>query len=173
MTGMTSDLGSAPVPALRDDDHVMGDASGRLVVVYGDFACPRCAVAWSRMRDAPIRLVFRHFALKAKHPRALALAHAAEAAASQDAFWAFADALWSDQGHLDDPHLWARAQSLGLDLDRFERDRRSPSTAGRVQRDVRAGLKAGITTTPTLVLDDALHPGPPSRDVVLGWTEFG
>ena len=40
-----SDLRSAPVPPLRDDDHVRGgDDGGPLVVFYGDFACPRCAV---------------------------------------------------------------------------------------------------------------------------------
>ena len=26
---------------------------------------------------------------------------------------------------MDDPHLWERARGLGLDLERFERDRRS------------------------------------------------
>ena len=95
-------------------------------------------------------MVFRHFALKAKHERAVALAQAAEAAARQDAFWAFHDALYADQGRLDDPHLWARCEALGLDLDRFQADRRDPAIAERVRRDVRDALRAGATTTPTL-----------------------
>ena len=96
------------------------------------------------------RVVFRHFALKAKHERAVALAQAAEAAARQGAFWAFHDALYADQGRLDDPHLWARCETLGLDLERFEADRRDPAIAERVRRDVRDALRAGATTTPTL-----------------------
>ena len=108
-----------------------------------------------------MRRVFRHFALAAKHPRARALAHAAEAAALQGVFWPFHDELYADQGRLDDPHLWERARGLGLDLDRFEQDRRSAPVADRVARDVRDAVRAGIVTTPTLIIGGELHPGPP------------
>jgi protein-disulfide isomerase len=145
-----SDLTTAPVPALRSDDHVRGD--GALVVMYGDFTCPRCAVSALALRDAGgERIAFRHFALKARHPRALALAHAAEAAAEQGAFWAFHDALYEDQGRIDDPHLWQRCERLGLDLERFEADRRSAWVAERVARDVRDALRGGLTTTPAML----------------------
>jgi len=144
------DLRSAAVPEVRADDHVRGD--GRVVVFYADLTCPHCAVAHERLREDPTRprVVFRHLALKARHPRALALAHAAEAAAAQGAFWAFADATYADQGRLEDPHLWERCEHLGLDLERFDADRRSEATAARVQRDVRDALRAGATGTPAL-----------------------
>jgi len=145
-----SDLRSAPVPPLRDDDHVRGGDEGAVVVFYGDFACPRCAVEALRLRAEGARVAFRHFALKAKHERAVALAQAAEAAARQGGFWAFHDALYADQGRIDDPHLWALCETLGLDLDRFQADRRDPAIAERVRRDVRDALRAGATTTPTL-----------------------
>ena len=143
-----TDLRSAPVPPVRDDDHVRGD--GPVTFFYGDFACPRCAVHALRLREEGSRVVFRHFALKAKHERAVPLALAAEAAARQGAFWAFHDALYEDQGRIDDPHLWARCERLGLDLDRFEADRRDPAIAERVRRDLRDALRAGATTTPAL-----------------------
>jgi protein-disulfide isomerase len=142
------DLRSAAVPGIRDDDHVRGD--GRLVVFYADLTCPHCAVAHEQLKVEGARVVFRHLALKSRHPRALALAHAAEAAAAQGAFWAFADATYADLGRLEDPHLWDRAGQLGLDVDRFDADRRSEATAARVQRDVRDALRAGATGTPTL-----------------------
>jgi protein-disulfide isomerase len=145
-----SDLRSAPVPPLRHDDHVRGPHDAPLVVFYGDFACPRCAVEAMRLRDANARVLFRHFALKAKHERAVPLALAAEAAARQDAFWSFHDALYEDQGRIDDPHLWDRCRALGLDVEEFERDRRDPAIAERVRRDVRDALRAGATTTPAL-----------------------
>lgn len=143
---------------MRPDDHVRGDPGARLVVVYADFTCPVCASAHARLDRLAVRRVFRHFALKSKHRRAPVLAAAAEAAARQGAFWPFHDALYADQGRLDDPHLWARVTDLGLDLERFERDRREPAVQARVQRDVRDGLRAGATMTPTLVIDGALVP---------------
>jgi protein-disulfide isomerase len=149
MRSAMSDLRSAPVPPLRADEHVRG-AQGAVVIFYGDFACPRCAVEALALRERDARVAFRHFALKAKHERAVPLAHAAEAAARQGAFWAFHDALYEDQGRIDDPHLWARCEALGLDVERFQVDRRDPAIAERVRRDVRDALRAGATTTPTL-----------------------
>jgi protein-disulfide isomerase len=145
------DLTSAPVPAVRSDDHVRGDAGdSALVIMYADFSCPRCAVAAAQLQAESTPTVFRHFALKTRHPRSVALAHAAEAAALQGAFWPFHDALFADQGHIDDPHLWERCERLGLDLARFEADRRSGAVADRVARDLRDGMRAGVTTTPAL-----------------------
>ena len=167
-----SDLRSAPVPPLRADDHVRGPAAAPVVVFYGDYACPRCALANARLRglaDAA-RVVFRHLALKAKHPRALALAQAAEAAARQGAFWPFHDGLFDDPGRVDDPHLWARCERLGLDLDRFEADRRSAATAERVRRDVRDALRAGATGTPALWAQEAGDL--PARLIEFGLTEI-
>jgi protein-disulfide isomerase len=148
------DLTSAPVPPVRPDDHVRGDtdsASADLVVMYADFSCPRCAVAAVRLKEAGTPSVFRHFALKSRHPRAVPLAHAAEAAALQEAFWPFHDALFTDQGRIDDPHLWDRCERLGLDVGRFESDRRSEAVAQRVARDLRDGMRAGVTNTPALL----------------------
>jgi protein-disulfide isomerase len=158
-----ADLRSAPLPPVTAADHARGDADAPLVVVYADFTCPHCAVAASRLANLPIRHVFRHFALGAKHPRSVALAHAAEAAAAQGAFWAMHDSLFADQGRLDDPHLWDRAREFGLDVDRFEADRRGDEVAERVSEVVRGGLRVGVATTPTLFVGGKMHAGPPSR----------
>jgi len=154
-----TDLRSAPVPPLRDDDHVRGPADAPPVLFYADFTCPRCAVEAKRLADADARVVFRHFALKARHPRSVPLALAAEAAARQGAFWAFHDAIYEDQGRIDDPHLWHRCEALGLDLQRFEADRRDPAIAERVRRDVRDALRAGATTTPAIFDSGERSPG--------------
>jgi protein-disulfide isomerase len=160
MTG-AHDLRTAPPPPLRGDDHVRGDPSQTLIVFYADFTCPRCALAHERLVAAGARVAFRHFALKAKHPRAVAVALAAEAAANQHAFWPFADALYADQGRLDDPHLWQRARELKLDLARFDADRRGDAAAARVREDTRAALAAGATTTPTMFAAESVCPGVP------------
>jgi predicted DsbA family dithiol-disulfide isomerase len=58
------------------------------------------------------------------------------------------DSLYANRGRVDDPHLWQRAEELGLDFDRFEADRRSPAVARRVRRDFESGIRAGVTGTP-------------------------
>jgi protein-disulfide isomerase len=126
-----SDLRSAPAPPLSAADHVRGDPAWPLVLLYADFTCPRCALAHARLAAAPLRVAFRHFAIAARHPRAVALACAAEAAALQGRFWELHDATLRRPRASDDPHLWAHARALGLDLDRFERDRRSEDVAAR------------------------------------------
>ena len=136
------------------------------MVEYGDYECPYCAKTDLILAGLSVRRVFRHFPVVSKHPRARTLAHAVEAAALQGAFWEMHDALFADQGHLDPPHLWERARRLGLDLDRFEADRRSEAVAERVQRDFQTGVRAGVMTTPTLFVDGKAHPGVPGSDLV-------
>ena len=99
---------------------------------------------------------FRHFPVRAKHPRSWAAACAAEAAHLQGAFWAMHDALFADQGRLEDPHLWARAERLGLDVARFDADRRSDAVRARVEEDFRSGIRGGAATTPTVFRDGAV-----------------
>lgn len=154
------ELTSSGLPALDELDHVRGD-SGPLVVEYGDYECPFCAKADRLLADLPVRRAFRHFPVVSKHPRARLLAAAAEAAARQHRFWEMHDSLYADQGHLDDPHLWERVRRLGLDLDRFEADRRSAAVAQRIERDFRSGIRAGVVTTPTLFVDGEPFDGVP------------
>lgn len=132
-----------------------------MVVEYADFECHYCALARRRLDSLSLRVAFRHFPVKSKHPRAWACACAAEAAALQGRFWEMHDALYADRGRLEDPHLWQRARDLGLDVERFDSDRRSEAVLARITRDFRGGLRAGVVTTPTLVVDGQLHPGLP------------
>jgi protein-disulfide isomerase len=101
----------------------------------------------------PARIVFRHFPLARKHPRAPALHAAAEAAGHQGAFFEMVDSLYGDRGHVDDPHLWERAERLGLDLPRFDAERRSEAVGERIQRDFETGIRAGVAQTPMLFRD--------------------
>jgi protein-disulfide isomerase len=164
------DLGSSPAAPVGADDHVRGPDGAPLVAVYGDYECPFCAVTELRLRELPVRVAYRHFPVRSSHPRAFAAACAAEAAGLQGVFWAMHDALFEDQARLEDPHLWARAQRLGLDVARFDADRRGDAVADRVTASFRAGVRAGVATTPTLLVDGVLHPGRP--DAAL-WRRLG
>jgi protein-disulfide isomerase len=144
-----SDLRSAPIPAVGPEDHVRGAGEGT-AIVYADLGCPRCAAAWRELRERPGGLVFRHFPLASKHPRAPALHAAAEAAGRQGRFFEMVDSLYGDRGRVDDPHLWERVERLGLDLGRFEADRRDEAVAARIKLDFQSGIRAGVAGTPAV-----------------------
>jgi protein-disulfide isomerase len=97
--------------------------------------------------------------VRSSHPRAHAAACAAEAAALQGRFWEMHDALFADQARLEDPHLWARAEALGLDVERFDADRRSDAVVAVVKAQFRAGVRAGVVTTPTAFAEGRIYPG--------------
>jgi protein-disulfide isomerase len=148
-----TDLTSASVPPVGPEDHARGE--GPTLIVYADLGCPACAASWPRIVARPARIVLRHFPLASKHPRSPALHAAAEAAGLQGRFFEMVDSLYADCGRVDDPHLWRRAEEMGLDLGRFEIDRRGARIAARVRRDFESGVRAGVTATP------ALFPSPP------------
>jgi protein-disulfide isomerase len=143
-----SGLTSAAVPAAGPEDHVRGE--GGELIVYADLGCPHCAASWEGLTAVASRLVFRHFPVASKHPRSPVLHAAAEAAGRQGQFFAMVDSLFADRGRVDDPHLWRRAEQLGLDLERFEAERRSEAVAARVRRDFETGIRAGVINTPAI-----------------------
>ena len=142
-----NDLSSASIPSVGPDDHARGEGEEG-IVVYADLGCPSCAAEWPRLREHAGRLVFRHFPIASKHPRSPALHAAAEAAGRQERFFEMVDSLYADRGRVDDPHLWERVERLGIDLSRFEADRRSAEVEARVRRDFESGIRAGVTSTP-------------------------
>ena len=154
-----TELRSAPVPPLSEDDHLRGPTEASLAIEYGDFECPYCAALSGQLARLQLRHAFRHFPVRSSHPRAWAAACAAEAAGLQDRFWEMHDLLFADQGRLEDPHLWERARSLGLDLVRFDADRHSDAVTARVRRDFESGVRAGVATTPTVFVAGRMHAG--------------
>ena len=154
-----SELRSAPVPELSATDHVRGPDAAPVVIEYADFECPYCGSLAERLRAADVRYAFRHFPVSSSHPRAMAAACAAEAAGLQGRFWEMHDLLFADQARLEDPHLWQRAEELGLDVARFDADRRGDAVRERVRSDFQSGVRAGVVTTPAVFMDGVLQAG--------------
>jgi protein-disulfide isomerase len=147
-------------------DHVRGARGARLILEYGDYECPYSRRAYREIQrverelGAGVRFAFRHFPLVEIHPHALAASGAAEAASLQGRFWEMHDLLFDRQKALEDADLRSYADELGLDLERFERDRVGDAAMQRVLRDVRSGEATGeVIGTPTLFIDGVLHRG--------------
>ena len=156
-----TDLGSAPLPPLADDDHVRGAPDAPLVIEYADFECHFCAVAHARLSPVPVRRVFRHFPMRSKHPRAWACACAAEAAARQGRFWELHDSLYADP---DASRTRISGSAPGTSTSTSTASRPTatrPRSATRVRRDFEAGIRAGVVTTPTLFIEGEPHAGIP------------
>ena len=92
--------------------------------------------------------------------------HAAEAAALQGASGRCTTRCSPTRATSTTRTCGSASAALGLDLDRFEADRRSDAVAERVERDFRSGIRAGVTTTPTLFVDGEAHPGVPAPSLL-------
>ena len=174
-------LGRPTVPlasVVREDAAVKGPANAPVTIVeFSDFQCPACAQAFRDLhellsRRTDVRLVFRNFPLdsscnealpRALHPNACLAAMAAECARQQDRFWEYHDRLFENQRSIERDALFRFARELGLDIAKFRTCLDAPETRARVSEDVRAGIAAGIESTPTLFIngrriDGALEP---------------
>jgi protein-disulfide isomerase len=156
----------ALAPLEENVDHARGSPAGLLIIEYGDYECPYSRQAFHAIErveqqfSGNMRFAFRHFPLTSIHPRALAAAAAAEAAALQGQFWDMHELLFDRQKALEDADLRRYAVQLGLDVAAFDRDLASSSVAGRIRRDVGSGLASGqVLGTPTLFIDGVVHRG--------------
>ena len=84
---------------------------------------------------------------------------ASEAAAAQGAFWDLHDRLLDHQDELRPVDLERHVTELGLDLERFHRDLRSPDVAEHVVADVDSADRSGVSGTPTFFVNGRRHDG--------------
>ena len=151
---------------VSERDHVQGPATAPVTLVeYGDYECPYCGAAYPIVKEVQARLgdqlrfVYRHFPLSQAHPHAEHAAEAAEAAGAQGQFWAMHDTLFENQRALDDAYLRLYAESLGLNLERFDDEMLRHVHAGRVREDFVSGVRSGVNGTPTFFINDVRHDG--------------
>jgi len=157
-------LGRAVDPAR---DHVRGGAAAEpvRVVLYADYLCPYCRRLRSvmrRLREAfgeRLSYTYRHFPNERSHPGAELFSRVAEAAGKQGRFWEMHDWLYDHEPPLTRSGAFAYARSLGLDMERFDRDVDADDTRRRVEEDLIEGRQSGVTGTPTLFVDGLRYDG--------------
>ena len=154
------------VVPINEHDHIAGSADAPVVLVeYGDFECPYCGRAYpivkavQRALGDRLAFVFRNFPLTEVHPHALLAAEAAEAASAQGQFWPMHDMLFEHQDALEPDDIVGYAQSLGIDVSRFEREVASSQNEQKVRDDFRGGVRSGVNGTPTFFINGARFDG--------------
>jgi protein-disulfide isomerase len=152
------------VPVSDDRDHIQGSADAPVTLVeYGDYECPYCGAAYPIVKEVQarmgerLRFVFRNFPISTSHPHAEQAAEAAEAAAAQGSFWEMHDVLYENQKRLGDEDLRGYAETIGLDVGRFDTELADHAHADRVHEDFLTGVRSGVNGTPTFYINGTRH----------------
>jgi protein-disulfide isomerase len=135
-----------------------------IVNVFSDFQCPVCRRSADPIKqlvvDFPgqVKVVFRNNALE-MHGRSKPAALAAAAAGKQGQFWPYYDRLFADQAQLDDASLKQDAQTLGLNLPKWETDIADPKLAERIKTESDWAVKLGAAGTPAFFVNGVRQVG--------------
>lgn len=181
-------LGGGPRPAPTDRDNVtavrlpaglafsgmvLGRPEAKVTIdLYEDFQCPACRM-WSKsvfpsllsheITDGTVSVVFHDMAFLGQE--SVDAGHAAFAAGEQGRFWDMWMTLYANQGPrenggtFDRARLLAMADRLGFDTVRFSADMDSPAAVANLDASIAASRTAGVTSTPTLVIDGQANQG--------------
>jgi len=143
-----------------------GPANARITLVeFSDFECPYCSQAAAEVKNAlaaypkDIRLFYKQFPLET-HPHAELAARASLAALNQGKFWPMHDKLFANSRKLTRENILAWAQELGMDTTRFTADLTSQKSKGVIDSDLKDGLDAGVTGTPSFYINGKHYNGP-------------
>jgi protein-disulfide isomerase len=150
-------------------DHIRGNPDAPLTLVeYGDYECPFCSRATGGIDEVrahfgdELLYVWRHLPLERSHPRAFAAALAAEAAGLQGKYFEMGIQLFEHQDDLEWSDIYRYANSIGLDLERFDADVRvhNSKVVHRVQDDAQDAELMDLNSTPTFFVNGVRHKGP-------------
>jgi thiol-disulfide isomerase/thioredoxin len=129
------------------------------IVEWADFECPAC-MAMSPVLDGlvdrfpgQVRLVYKNYPLKDKHPHAELAAKAAIAAGAQGKFWEMHHKLFAARGRLEQQDIEEYAKGFGLDVARFRADLNAPATIERLEKDVKQAEGLGLQGTPFILIN--------------------
>jgi protein-disulfide isomerase len=160
--------------------YVKGSATAPVEITeYADYQCPFCQTfATLQMPTIEERLIttgrlrwrYRDFPLQ-QHPHARLAAHSAACADEQGKYWEQHDRIYQGQqdwaGSRNAASIFRKyAGAVGLDLDRYDDCMQSGRYAGRIQADFNSGVEAGVSSTPTLLVNGRLYRGRFDSDAV-------
>lgn len=123
------------------------------IVEFSEFQCPFCArvnptlIELVEKYDGNVAVVFRHLPLTF-HPQAMPASKAAIAAGMQGKFWEYHDVLFERQQFLGEKLYVEIAEELDLDMDKFNKDRKSKEVMARIDQDLADAKTYNAAGTP-------------------------
>jgi protein-disulfide isomerase len=159
--------------------YVKGSESAPVEITeYADYQCPFCqtfatlqmpTIEERLIRTGRLRWRYRDFPLQ-QHEFARLAAHSAACADEQGKYWEQHDRIYEGQGEWSagdaGDHFREYARAIGLDLARYDECMRSGKYAGRIQASVEEGARAGVSSTPTLLVGGRLYQGRIDSDAI-------
>ncbi len=146
-----------------------GPSSPVTVSVFIDFRCPHCAALHEALGRLAARFPRGHLWVRYLYfpsrqaPESFAAAEAAECAAAQHQFAAYADRLFR-KGRWDEAALVAAATELGLDPEEFTSCRQEHRSRSTIAEHLRVAGELEVTATPTWVINGRLYEGAMAYD---------
>jgi protein-disulfide isomerase len=112
--------------------------------------------AFRHHNDGIIDFSYKHFLASSVHRHALQAAEAAECARAQGHFWPMHNLLIANQDRLDLRSLYDYADSLGLDMTRFNAEMDEEKHIPTIRSHTYSGTLAGVRRTPAYLVDGVL-----------------
>lgn len=128
------------------------------IIAFSDFQCPFCSRGNETVKQLlekygdDINYVFKHFPLSF-HPEAAPAAKACWAAGKQDKFYEYHDLLFENQAKLGEELYIQLAEELDLNIEKFNKDRKSDDAEKAIKEDMEQGQAIGIRGTPGFILN--------------------
>ena len=155
----------------------LGPADARVKVVeFFDYGCPACKQFGPVLKEAlapyiergQAVLVYKQFPLPS-HTDSDEAAQAAVAAGKQGKYEEMHEMLFANQHRHKKRDLDRYAQSIGLDMDQFQKD--YAAAKALVVKDVEDGDKSDVRFTPTTFINGRRWQGPASPEYIRMWID--
>lgn len=144
------EIGSSPIKGEKKAQYT--------IIAFSDFQCPFCKRGDDTIKEllkkheGQVKYVFKHFPLSF-HPEAANASKAAWAAGKQNKFFEYHDKLFENQAKLGEELYVQIAKDLGLNLEKFNKDRASEDAQKQIDADMKAAQAIGVQGTPGFVLN--------------------
>lgn len=135
---------------------------GAIMLEFSDFQCPFCAKSHQIINEfmeqnaQNVKFVYKHFPINPNHSEAMSSAKASWAANQQNKFWEYSNELFKNQDNLNEELYITLAQKLKLDVNKFDKDRKSILANKAIQADIEMGKKFGVNGTPYILVNGSL-----------------
>lgn len=144
------DIGNSPIRGEKKADYT--------IIAFSDFQCPFCRRGDDTIKELQkkyekkLRYSFKHFPLSF-HPEAAFASKAAWAAGEQGKFFEYHDKLFENQAKLGEELYVQLAKDLGIDIEKFNKDRASENAEKQIQADMKQAQDLGINGTPGFIVN--------------------